>query len=68
MLLRRHHRQQIVQPSTTGHCLFSEKDFRQLRLIRKLVTNMGYDIKIVSVPIVRAKDGMALSSRNGYLT
>ena len=29
---------------------------------------MGYDIEIVGVPIIRAKDGLALSSRNGYLT
>ena len=37
-------------------------------LIRKMVADMGFDIEIVGVPIMRAKDGLALSSRNGYLT
>lgn len=55
----------LVQPDLA---CFGEKDYQQWVLICKMVADMGYDIDIVRVPTLRAKDGLALSSRNSYLT
>ncbi|PHM33413.1 pantoate--beta-alanine ligase [Xenorhabdus innexi] len=55
----------LIQPDLA---YFGEKDFQQLQIIRRMIDDMAYDITLVSVPIVRDKNGLALSSRNNLLS
>lgn len=55
----------IIQPD---RAYFGEKDFQQVTIIERMVSDLNFPVRVVRCPIVREPDGLAMSTRNGYLS
>ncbi|HRY29622.1 MAG TPA: pantoate--beta-alanine ligase [Elusimicrobiota bacterium] len=56
---------QLVQPA---RAYFGRKDFQQLRIVQKMAADLNFPVRVVPCPTVRERDGLAMSSRNAYLS
>jgi pantoate--beta-alanine ligase len=57
-----------LSPAARYRAYFGQKDAQQLVLVRRMVTDLAFPVDIVAVPTIRAEDGLALSSRNRFLS